>query len=75
MSECCNAKFLQVLVRQALKDRLVYLVLAKRRLIPFEAQAPQPTPEVHKRALNASMCLSSFRRNSVSRRAVILWER
>jgi hypothetical protein len=28
-----------------------------------------------KRALNASMCLSSFRRNSVSRRAVIFWER
>jgi len=75
MPNCCDAKLLQGLVRQARKNRLVYLVLAESRLITFEAKAPQPTPDVHKRALNASMCLSSFRRNSVSRRAVILWER
>ena len=75
VSNDVDTKVLQVLGCDGRQDRLVYLVLAERRLIPFEAQAPQPTPEVHKRALNASMCLSSFRRNSVSRRAVILWER
>jgi hypothetical protein len=44
MPNCCDAKLLQGLVRQARKNRLVYFVLAERRLIPFEAQAPQPTP-------------------------------
>jgi hypothetical protein len=41
-----DAKFLQVLSRQARKNRLVDLVLAECRLIPFEAKAPQPTPDV-----------------------------
>ena len=40
MPNCCDAKILQVLVRQARKNRLVYLVLAERRLITFEAKAP-----------------------------------
>jgi hypothetical protein len=38
--ECCDAKLLQVLVRQARKDRLVYLVLAERCLILPKAKAP-----------------------------------
>ncbi len=42
-----NADFLQVLLRQARQDRLVYLVHAEGPLVPFEAKAPQPTPEVH----------------------------
>ena len=46
-----DAKLLKVLVRQARKNRLVYLVLAERRLISFEAEAPQPTPDVHDGAL------------------------
>ena len=49
--DCCDAKLLQGLVRQARKDRLVYLILAERRLVPFEAKAPQPTSEVHDDAL------------------------
>ena len=44
MTDRTNADFLQVLQREAEKDPLIYLVLAERRLIPFEAQAPQPTP-------------------------------
>jgi hypothetical protein len=40
MSECCNAKFLQVLERQARKDGFVNRVLAECRLILPEAKAP-----------------------------------
>ena len=42
-----DAKVLQVLCRQARKDRLVYLILAERRLILSEAKAPQPDHDVH----------------------------
>ena len=51
MSGRCDAKLLQVLFRQAWKNRLVYLIFAECRLILFEAKAPQPTPDVHHRAL------------------------
>ena len=51
MPNCCDAKLLQGLVRQARKNRIVYLVLAERRLILFEAKAPQPTAEVHEGVL------------------------
>jgi hypothetical protein len=34
------------------KNRLVYFVLAKGCLVPFEAEAPQPTSEVHDGAPN-----------------------
>ena len=44
---CCDAKLLQGLVRQARKNRLVYLVLAECDLVLFEPKAPQPTPDVH----------------------------
>jgi hypothetical protein len=55
MPNCCDAKLLQGLVRQARKNRLVYFVLAERRLIPFEAQAPQPTPDIHDGRPNPSL--------------------
>ena len=42
-----DAKLLQGLVRQARKNRLVYLILAECRLILPEAQAPQPDHDVH----------------------------
>src|ERR1700732_3781939 len=45
--ECRNAKLLQVLFRQAWKNRLVYLILAECRLRLPEAQAPQPDHDVH----------------------------
>src|SRR6516162_314359 len=47
MPKCCDAKLLQVLVRQARENRLVYLVVAESRLIPSEAKAPQPDHDVH----------------------------
>ena len=42
-----NANFLQVLLREARKDPLIYLILAECRLILFEAKPPQPTSDVH----------------------------
>ena len=39
MPNCRDADLFQRLVREARKNRLVYLVLAERRFIPFEAQA------------------------------------
>jgi hypothetical protein len=47
MSQRRDAKLLQLLVRQARENRLVYLVLAEYRLILSEAQAPQPDHDVH----------------------------
>ena len=47
MPERGDAKLLQVLRRQARKNRLVYLVLAECRLVLPEAQAPQPDHNVH----------------------------
>jgi hypothetical protein len=42
-----DAKLLQVLVRQARENRLVYVILAESCLILPEAQAPQPDHNVH----------------------------
>jgi hypothetical protein len=53
VTECRHAKLLQVLFRQTRKNRLINLVLSEGPLIPFEAKAPQPTPEVHDIALTA----------------------
>ena len=47
MPECCDAKLLQVLVRQAPKDRLIYLILAERCLVLPKAKTPQPNPDIH----------------------------
>jgi hypothetical protein len=52
MPHCRNAKLLQGLVRQARKDRLVYLILAECRLVLPEAQAPQLDHNVHEGAPN-----------------------
>ena len=53
MPNCSDAKLLQSLVRQARKDRLVYLILAECRLILPEAKAPQPACHVHDGAHSA----------------------
>src|SRR5580704_13072597 len=42
-----DAKLLQVLVRQARENRLVYVILAEDRLVLSEAKAPQPDHDVH----------------------------
>ena len=47
MTDRTNADFFQVLLRQARQDPLVYLVFAECGLVPFEAEAPQPSTEVH----------------------------
>src|SRR5262249_54282502 len=52
MPNCRDIKLLQGLVRQARKNRLVYLIFAEDRLILPEAQAPQPDHNVHDGAYN-----------------------
>jgi hypothetical protein len=47
MSNNTNTKVLQVLGCQARQDRVVDFILAEHRLIPFEAEAPQPIPDIH----------------------------
>ena len=42
-----DTKLLQVLMRQARENRLVYVILAEDRLVLAEAQAPQPDHNVH----------------------------
>ena len=44
--DCCDAKLLQVLLRQPWKNRLVNLVLAERSLILSKAKAPQPRHDI-----------------------------
>jgi hypothetical protein len=50
MPECRDAKLLQVLSRQAPENCFVYFVFAEGPIIFFEAQAPQPSSEVHEGA-------------------------
>ena len=47
MPKCRNAKLLQVLVRQARENRLVYVIIAEDPLILPEAKAPEPDHNVH----------------------------
>ena len=47
MTKRGDTKLLQVLVRQARENRLVYVILAEDRLVLREAQAPQPDHDVH----------------------------
>ena len=70
MPECRDAKLLQVLFRQARKNRLVYLILAECRLILPEAQAPQPDHNVHDGAHNRGWRTSSAGKARVSRVAL-----
>jgi hypothetical protein len=60
-----KSQILQVLRRQVRQDRFVNLVLAEGPLLPFEAEAPQPTPEVHEGVLTTrqtDMILEAIRR-------------
>jgi hypothetical protein len=50
MPDNTDAQILQVVCHQGRQDRLVNLIFAECRLVPFEAKAPQPTPDVHHRA-------------------------
>jgi hypothetical protein len=52
-------KLLQVLFRQARKNRLVYLIVAERGLILPEAQAPQPDHNVHRSAPQSGVVRAS----------------
>src|SRR6516165_3956864 len=62
-----DAKLLQGLVRQARKNRLVYVILAECRLILSEAQAPQPDHDVHDGAPHNGGSTSSAGEARVSR--------
>lgn len=70
MAESVDAQFLQVLGRKARQDLFADLVLAECRLMPFEAQAPQPTCDVHDGAQLPLGAQSSSSPNSVSRTAM-----
>ena len=50
-----DSKLLLVLRRQVRKNRLVYVILAECRLVPFEAKAPQPDRDVHFGAPNSGL--------------------
>ena len=65
-----DAKLLQGLVRQARKNRLVYVILAECRLVLPEAQAPQPDHDVHDGAHNRGWCPSSSGADKLSREIV-----
>ena len=56
MTNRTNADFLQVFLREAREDPFVYFVFAERSLVLSEAQAPQPTSEVHDGALTLVAC-------------------
>ena len=62
MPERRNAKLLQVLSRQARKNRFVYLILAERSLILSKAKAPQPDHDVHDGAQASPCSISSCER-------------
>src|SRR6202030_2382763 len=65
-----DAKLLQGLVRQTRKNRLVYVILAEGRLVPPEAEAPQPDHNVHDGAHNQGWRASSAGEARVSRVAL-----
>src|ERR1700739_3094379 len=50
-----DTKLLQVLVRQAWENRLVYVILAEDRLVLPEAKAPQPDHNVHDSTPNSGL--------------------
>ena len=75
MPECRDAKLPEVLVRQARKDGLVYLIFAECRLILPEAQAPQPDHNVHRAPRNQRWRVSSAGEARVSRVALMSLER
>jgi hypothetical protein len=58
-----DAKLLQVLSRQARKNRFVNLILAERSLILSKAKAPQPDHDVHDEAQASPRSISSCERH------------
>ena len=70
MPDCCDAKLLERLVRQARENRLVYLIVAECRLILPEDQAPQLDHNVHEGAHNQWWRASSAGEARVSRVAL-----
>ena len=61
------------LVRQARKNRLVYVILAECRLVFPEAQAPQPDHNVHDGAYNQGWrCIICRGREGVQRGVGVL---
>jgi hypothetical protein len=54
MSDDADAQIFQVLGRQARQDRVVDCVVPESILVLCEAEAPQPTPNVHDDALPPS---------------------
>jgi hypothetical protein len=54
-----DTQLLQVLVRQARENRLIYVILAEDHLVLPEAQAPQPNHDVHDEVLSCARSLSS----------------
>src|SRR5580704_1725915 len=57
-----NAKLLQVLSRQARKNRFVNLILAECSLVLSKAKAPQPNHDVHDEAQASPCTISSCER-------------
>ncbi len=68
MPDDADAHILKVFRRQLRQNVLVDLVLAEYRLIPLEAEAPQPTAEVHVSPQIPSLARqSSSTQNNLSR--------
>jgi hypothetical protein len=68
LTRCPNAKLLEVLVRQARENRLVYVILAEDHLVLGELQAPQRDHNVHDDGAHTQTCrLSSSAAERVSR--------
>jgi hypothetical protein len=54
-----DPKLLQVFIRQIAQNVGVDRVHVESSLVPFEAQAPQPTPDVHDRDYGQALKASS----------------
>jgi hypothetical protein len=65
-----DTKLLQVLVRQARENRLVYVILAEDYLVLGKAETPQPDHNVHDDAHNRGWRASSAGEARVSRVAL-----
>ena len=67
MPDAADIQILQVLHRQIRQDSLIDMVFAECRLVLFEAEAPQPTRDIHGGVLMPASEQSSSRRNNLSR--------
>ena len=57
MPDRSDTKILQILCGQTRQDGIVDVILAERRLVLFEAKAPQPTFDVHGVASVRQRCM------------------